>query len=122
MDILKELLSQLFQGANAVIATIALTVISFYSWWVFANQKDQKKARKIVAFGCLVGLVAGLAMLVQQRLAIAASSFSPGQTGVLVLRIVGPDDKFDVQNALVHQLRLEFEKVRSTNHVSVHAA
>ncbi len=62
MKEIQDLLPYFFKGRNLMIATIALALIAWRAWWLFAKKADQARAKKLILFAFAVVFLAGLAM------------------------------------------------------------
>ena len=117
-----DLVLQQFNGTDLIIAILGL-LTGFILWrLIFSNPHERKKLLHQLIFWSMIVLVTGATILVYHRVVRAKESFASNETGILVLRITGDDDKNSLQHDLVDSLRRELEQVPSTNSIIVLAS
>jgi hypothetical protein len=120
-DFLKDLLSLIFKGVNLVIASIAVLLMAACVTWVLATGEERNKYLTLILPCVIIAGCAGVAMifnyLVSKHRAKSARSFAEGETGVLVLGIVG-DGNNSLQRDLVSSLN---DKLKTVTNISVRA-
>ena len=119
IDLVKEVLPHLFKGANLVIALIALLLMAACAAWVFAAGRERKKVSRLILPGGIIVVCAGVAMAACSFLAKHHARFVKGETGVLVLQIVGDKDD-SLQRDLVSSLNNELTRSGVHTNITVH--